>query len=67
MKDNLIEKLEILFNEFERAENIEEANFCYAEIKGFLSAIFELAEFNQSEIENYFERQENIMKKWRKK
>lgn len=61
MKAALIEKLEDLFLDLEKSKP-QDVNFHYAYIKGFLSALFELPEFTQTELEDFHEKLDSICK-----
>ena len=55
----LILKLEDLFLDLEKSKP-QDINFHYAYIKGFLSALFELPEFTQTELEDFHEKLDSI-------
>lgn len=63
MKKALLAKFNENLSELEKAETEQDRSFFYVYLKGFLSAIFELPEFTQTEIEDMAEQIDQIERK----
>lgn len=64
MKQALIQKFNENLADLENAENEHDRSWFYAYSKGFLSAIFELADFTQTEIEDMAEQLDRVDRTW---